>query len=58
MDNKSLIIGRKSTITGWAAAESAVTESVYKRSVAKTLRNKTPEKSRFGRFDLPWDEVQ
>ena len=48
MDSKSLIIGRESTTVGWATYESAVTESVYERSVAKDARNKAPEKSRFG----------
>ena len=30
VDSKSLVIGRESTINGWAVAESAVTEAVTK----------------------------
>ena len=38
VDVKTFIIGRKGTI-GWATYESAVTESVFKRSVAKDAQN-------------------
>ena len=44
-DIKTLIIGMKSTI-GWVTYESAVTESVYKRFVAKDAQIKTSVKSR------------
>ena len=47
MDSKTLVIGRRGSITKGATAESAVTEP-YERSVAKDARNKAPEKSRFG----------
>ena len=45
VDVKSLIIGRESTTIGWATYESAVTESVYERSVAKDAQISTSVKS-------------
>ena len=45
VDVKTLNNGRKGTSNGWAAAESAVTESVYERSVTKDAQNRIPEKS-------------
>ena len=38
MDNKSLNIGRESTVNGWATYENAVTESVFERFMTSGAR--------------------
>ena len=42
VDVKTLIIGRKGTISGWTASEGSVTKFVYKRFLVKEAQKQDP----------------